>query len=32
MEDGSAGGASNPKVWIYHEVIFFRQRKYEALD
>jgi hypothetical protein len=32
MEDGSAGGASNAKVWIYHEVIFFRQRKYEALN
>jgi hypothetical protein len=32
MEDGSAGGAPNPEVWIYNEVIFLRQRKYEALN
>jgi hypothetical protein len=32
MEDGSAGGASNPEVWVNHEVILLRQRKYEALN
>jgi hypothetical protein len=32
MENGSARGASNPEVWIYYQVIFFRQGKYKALN
>ena len=32
MQDSSAGGAPNPKVWIYDQIIFLRQRKYEPLN